>query len=103
MEANPDFYLSCNGVESDCRLVGRTVALGRDDLLVARVAPAIHAPIGDAALDEVILAPRQPGASLLPLPSSPTPVYVCQLQRSASGATQLAVVAWGELRQRPEI
>ncbi len=102
MEAAPDFLLTCNGVESACRLLGRTIALGRDDLLVAQVSPAIPAPIGAAALAEVVLAPRQPGRSLLPVPASPTPVYVCQLQQNQSGASQLVVVAWGELRRRPE-
>jgi hypothetical protein len=96
VEATPAYTLACNGKESACLILGRTAQLGRDDLLVARLSPAIPAPGG--ALEEVALAPREPGGTLLPLPQDPTPVYVCQLQRYPSGVEALVVVAWGDLR-----
>ncbi len=102
MESPPDFFLLCNGIQSACRMVGRVSAIGRDDLVRAIVAPAIPGPIGSATFEEVVLAPRNAGQTLFPASGWPTAVYVCQLQHTGNGTSQLQVIAWGELTQARE-
>lgn len=101
MDTSRDFILICNGVRSACRLVDRVSALGRDDLIHASVSPAIPGPIGSATFEEVVLAPRNAGQTLFPAHEWPIPVYVCQMQQTRNGTSQLQVIAWGELTQVP--
>lgn len=99
MEAPPDFVLACNGIEAACRFIDRVAALGRDDLMLASVSPAIPGPLGAAKFEEVVLAPRQAGETLFPVRAWPLAVYVCHLRPTSRGASQLEVIAWGELSQ----
>lgn len=87
--------LFCNGVDAGCRFVGRIAALGRDDLILAAVDPAIPVPHGED-LREVLLVPREAGVALLSLPQSSVPVYVCR-PPSESDTRQIEVVAWGSI------
>ena len=103
MDISSPFRLTCNGMEPvACRYLGRVSAFGRDDLVSAKLAPAIPGPIGSATYEDVVLVPRDAGRSLLADGPWPLPVYVCHQQVSPSGAAQLQVVAWGTLERSGE-
>jgi hypothetical protein len=100
MDSASPFRLTCNGLEPvACQYLGIVSALGRSDLVSAKLTPAIPGPIGSATYADVVLVPRSSAHSLLAAGPWQVPVYVCSEQVGQSGAPQLQVVAWGTLER----
>ena len=96
MESPAEFVLRCNGAKEPiaCHIEGRVAALGRDNLLAARVSPPLPTGIGSDEVAMVVLVPRTASAWPWEADGGPVPVYVCQAIEVPESPPQLVVVAW---------
>ncbi len=102
MATPAEFVLLCNGAKEPiaCHIEGRVAALGRDNLLAARVSPPLPTGIGSDKVATVVLVPRLASAWPWEADGRSVPVYVCQTVPSPDGSPQLAVIAWCTLEPR---
>jgi len=108
-----DFYLVSTELREPyepraCRMITRLRSDVRDDLALVEIDPPLPRQVYETTeeIKWLILGSRHQGTSLFPVSEWPLPVYICRTKGSNNPPAEklvsetLAIVDWGEIRQR---